>query len=77
MTKNILTAKEVAEYLGMNISYLYKLTMNRAIPYYKPSGKKIYFKLQEVEEWLLSNRISTNEEIDQRAQTYCMKGGAL
>lgn len=36
MTKpSMLTPTEAAEYLGIKLSYLYKLMMRRVIPYYK------------------------------------------
>ncbi len=77
-TKDILTSEEAAKYMGISISYLYKLTHRHAIPYYKPRGKMCYFRRNELDEWLLNNRVSTATEIDQRAQAYCMrKGGAL
>lgn len=74
-TKKVLTTEETARYLGVSISYLYKLTMQRRIPHSKPLGKKCYFDREELEQWLLTNRIATNEEIEQQAQTYCLKKG--
>ena len=77
-TKEVLTSEEVAEYMGVSKSYLYKLTMLKQIPHYKPNGKMCYFNRKEIEQWLLSNRISTVDELSQQAQTYCFKkGGAL
>lgn len=74
-TKEVLTLKEVAEYTGLSRSYLYKLTMSQQIPFYRPNGKCLYFNRQELEQWLQSNRVSTQAELAQNAQTYCMKGG--
>lgn len=74
-SKEVLTLKEVADYTGLSRSYLYKLTMRQEIPHYKPNGKQIYFNRLEVEKWLQSNRVATQEELAQQAQTYCMKGG--
>ncbi len=74
-TKEVLTSDEVARYMGISKSYLYKLTMRREIPHYKPMGKVCYFNRTEVEQWLQNNRVSTSTEINQRAQAYCMKGG--
>ena len=42
-TKEVLTSDEVARYMGISKSYLYKLTMNRVIPHFKPTGKVCYF----------------------------------
>ena len=47
--------------------------MNQQIPHYKPMGKMCYFNRLELEQWLQSNRIATATEIEQQAQTYCMK----
>ncbi len=77
-TKEVLTSNEAAKYLGISKSYLYKLTMGQKIPHYKPMGKMCYFNRLELEKWLQGNRISTEEEIAERAQDYCMeKGGGV
>lgn len=72
-TKEVLTSDEAAKYMGVSKSYLYKLTMRRQIPHYKPLGKMCYFNRSELEQWLQSNRVATNVEISQQAQAYCMK----
>ena len=74
-TKEVLTSEEVARYMGVSRSYIYKLTMRREIPHYKPRGKICYFNRQEVEQWLQSNRVATDTELNNQANNYCMKGG--
>lgn len=74
-TKAMLSSAEAARYLGITRSYLYKLTMKRLIPHYKPCGKMCYFKLSELEMWLQKNRVATEEEVKEKAMSYCMKGG--
>lgn len=77
-TKEVLTSDEAALYMGVSKSYLYKLTMRKEIPHYKPMGKMCYFNRLELEEWLQQNRCATNNELTQRAQAYCQKkGGCL
>lgn len=71
--KEVLTFDEAARYLGMEKSYLYKLTSARAIPHYKPTGKMCYFKRQELEEWLTSNPIATAADLNGEALAYCAK----
>lgn len=73
MTKEVLTSDEVAKYMGISRSYLYKLTMNRQIPHYKPMGKMVYFNRLELEQWLQSNRCATDDELDLLAQKLCNK----
>lgn len=74
-TKEVLTSDEAARYLGVSKSYLYKLTMQQKIPHYKPMGKLCYFNRAELEQWLQSNRVSTEAEISQKAQQHCLKKG--
>lgn len=79
MEKDILNFDEAAKYLGISKSMLYKMTAKRTICFYKPSGKLNYFKKEDLDNWLLSNRIAPQSEIEETAQAYCMankKGGA-
>ncbi len=46
------TFVEACRYLGLRPSYLYKLTALKKIPCYKPSGKKIFFYKNELDEWI-------------------------
>lgn len=63
---DILNAASAASYLGMTKGLLYKLTSCHRIPYYKPCGKRIFFRRSELDNWLNAGRVPTNEE---------MKGG--
>jgi len=77
-TKEVLTFDEAATFTGLSKSYLYKLTSGQRIPHYKPAGKILYFSREELQAWLLQNRVSTIDEITGKAQVYCMankKGG--
>lgn len=50
--KEIMTVDETAEFLNMSKARLYQLTMKKKIPFYKPSGKLIYFNRTEIERWV-------------------------
>ena len=71
--KEVLTLAELSKYTGMSRSHLYKLTMRRAIPHSKPAGKMLFFRREEIDAWLLQNRVSTAEEISSKAVDYCSK----
>lgn len=60
---------EAAKYLSFKKSYLYHLTCFNKIPYYKP-GKKIYFNKVDLDNWILSHRHKSNEEIQKEADEY-------
>lgn len=72
-SKEVLTVSEAAQYLGVSRSYLYKLTMARKIPFSKPLGKLCFFSRADIEAWLMSNRVSTADELQNQAQAYCAR----
>lgn len=75
-TKEVLTSDEAARYLGVSKSCLYKWTMSRQIPHYKsPTGKMCFFNRQEIEAWMQSQRVATNEELEQQAKKILKKKG--
>lgn len=68
--KNVLTLDETVFLTGLSKGHIYRLTSTQAIPHYKPKGRNIYFKKDEIEDWLLQNRIRTKTEINGAAITY-------
>ena len=76
-SKEVLTFDEACTYTGLSKSAMYKHTMNATVPCYRPTGKLVYFNRQEHTNWLLSNRCSTQAELEDKAQHYCRKGVAL
>ena len=75
-TKEVLTTDEAAMYLGVTKSCLYKWTMSRQIPHYKsPTGKMCFFNRKEIEAWMQSCKVATNEELEQQARNISRKGG--
>ena len=60
--KNVLTIDDVALITGF--------TKGQKIPHYKPNGRTLYFKKEEIEDWMLQNKIQTNTEIESAATTY-------
>lgn len=70
MEKRILSFEEACIYTGFAESYMYKLTSARKIPHSKPNGKKIFFDREQLDKWLLSNPIATNEQLEKAASTY-------
>ena len=74
--KEVLTSDEAAKYLGVSKSCLYKWTCSRLIPHYKsPTGKVCYFNRQEMEAWMQSQKVGTNEELEQQAKKILKKKG--
>lgn len=78
--KSVFNTDDLALFTGLSKSHIYKLVWAKKIPYYKSDGgKQNYFKKEEIERWLLARRVSTTEEIEQKAIAYNVskKGGLL
>lgn len=60
----ILSIEEVSNLTGYKKATIYKLTHERKIPYHKPAhgGRRIFFKKEEIDQWLQSNHIETYED---------------
>lgn len=65
LQKEIFTISEVCSYTGFEKSYIYKLTSTRKIPHFKsPGGKNVFFKRDEINDWLTQIRVKTVDEIN-------------
>ena len=62
LQKTVLNFNEAWKFLDVSPSHLYKLTSARQVPHFCPQGKKLYFKREELSQWLLRNRQSTIAE---------------
>ena len=67
MEDRILNPKQAAEFLNITLSTVYKYIHLKAIPYYKPRAKNVYFLESELREYVLSNRIPSDKELEVRA----------
>ena len=73
LQKPVLNFAEVCRYLNIGPSHLYKLTSQKEIPHFCPQGKKLYFRREEIDQWLLRNRKSSTDEIDKIASDYIVR----
>ena len=72
-SKKIFSFKEACGYLQVSESQLYKLTSQRKIRHYKPSGKLIYFNREDLNAWMQSNQVKTKEDMEKEATSYLYK----
>ncbi|HPE84106.1 MAG TPA: helix-turn-helix domain-containing protein, partial [Aequorivita sp.] len=61
--KEILSFQEAIAYLDVSKSFLYKLTSSNNITFFKPSGKLIYFKKSDLDQWILRNESPALESL--------------
>ena len=73
--KNVLNIDDVVMLTGMTKGTIYQLTHQKKLPYYKPTGRSLYFNRKEVEDWMMRNRYDTIEESDSKASSYILKKG--
>ncbi|MFN8285483.1 MAG: helix-turn-helix domain-containing protein [Chitinophagales bacterium] len=60
---DIFSLQEAANYLHLAPQTLYGLTSKRKIPFIK-KGKKLYFKVTDLEKWLEDGRKKSKSEIE-------------
>jgi len=68
--KEILTVDDATVYLQLSKSCLFKMTSKKAIPFYKPGGKKIYFKKSELDEWIFKGKVLSNDDLETNVEDY-------
>jgi len=54
--KVILTLTDAAEILGVKKNYMYQLVYKKAIPFYKPTRGRLFFKRDELEAFIFRHR---------------------
>jgi excisionase family DNA binding protein len=60
-----INVNELSQLLGLSVHTIYSRVHQRQIPYYKPGGKVLLFKIGEIQDWIKSGRHSPIEEIRQ------------
>lgn len=68
-----LNIDEASEYTGLPKNTLYQLTSSRGIPHQK-LGRRLTFLTHQLDEWILSRKRRTRQEIEEEAVTYTRKG---
>lgn len=62
LKKEILNSEEACKYLNVSLDNIYRLTSSGAIPSYRPNGRYMYFKLNDLNEWLLHKKNNTKKK---------------
>lgn len=68
-SKDVFTIEEAAAFTGYSVQRLYALTSTREIPHYKRGGK-VYFRKDELTDWMTEVRIMSNAQIEMEATKY-------
>lgn len=73
-----MTLEQLSEYLGLKSSYIYKLVHQNKLTYYKPFGKKLYFRKSEVDAMIENSRemaVKSPAEIKDLANQFMLNEG--
>lgn len=62
--KEILSFKESIEFMDVSKSFLYKLTSEGRINFFKPNNGKIYFRKEDLENWMMQNEMKSVESLE-------------
>ncbi len=67
---SIMDFENALKFLHCSKSYLYKLTSSRKIPFFKPTGKKIYFSKMELLSWIKEKPCRTLSDIEKESISF-------
>jgi len=71
-----MSVAEAAEFCGFSKTYLYKLIHLGKIPCYKPEGGRVFFKQNELEQFIFRGRKAADYELAEQADAL-LAGGAV
>lgn len=71
--KEILSFKDALLYLDVSESFLYKLTSKKEIDFTKPNGGKIYFKKQDLDNWMLKGTSNSTRVFEENILNHLKK----
>lgn len=74
--KRYLTTREAAAYLGVSLSYLHRLTSQRALRHFKPASRLLYFDVDDLDAWITGVPVATADDLCATA-TASRKGDAV
>lgn len=59
MQQKFLVLEDAAQYLGVSVSTMYGYNKTARIPYSRPSGCRCFYKVEDLDAFLESNRIES------------------
>lgn len=71
-SRGFANTNEASIYLSLSIHYIRRLAREKQLPYYKPNGKCMYFKVEDLDNYLLSNKRASTKNIMQNAAKYLL-----
>jgi excisionase family DNA binding protein len=70
----VFNTAETCAYLNISKSTLYKLTSKKTIAFYKPGGKNMYFKKEDLDAFMTKSKQISNSELETQTNNYLSRG---
>jgi len=67
-TTSMVGIQRASEITGYSVKYLYKLTSQKRIRHYKPQAGRIFFRLQDLEEFMSRGEVLADYDIEKMAE---------
>ena len=67
LERTYIKPKEAASFLGYSLQYLYKLVEARKITAYRPTGRYLFFKQKDLEEFIERGKLPSDHELRNKA----------
>lgn len=77
LKKPLLTLDESADLAGVSRSTIYKWLSSRKLTHYKPSGKLVFIKKEDLYDFITRKKYSNKEELVKDTQTQMSKQSQL
>ena len=72
-SKQILTTREAARFLGLSVDRVYRLAEAGTLPSSRPNGKHLYFSRKALEAWMLGQPRLTTAQMKEKAGKHVRK----
>jgi len=74
-TRGFANTLEASLYLSLSIHYVRRLGREKEIPSFKPNRKCMYFKVEDLDNFIMNNKRLSNEKIMEKATKYLFNKG--
>ena len=71
----VMDARECATYVGVSLGSLYRMTSERKIPHYKMGENRLLFNREEIDRWMMRERVRTRDELRTEAAVRSIRTG--
>ena len=71
----VMDARECATYVGVSLGSLYRMTSERKIPHYKMGENRLLFNREEIDRWMMRERVRTRDELRTEAAVRSLRTG--